>query len=750
MATKSTDTYTTFFAHSSDESQEKWQRLFDHLKNTAEKSADLGKPIGMENLAYITGFLHDLGKYTQNFQARLHGKQVAVDHSTAGAQEIVNYYKKSRFEPIAHLIAYCISGHHTGLPDMGTSIDLEGDPTLQARLKRKIEPYSAYQQEIDIDSLPKPIPPMIKKTSKSGFFSLSFLTRMLYSILVDADYLETESFYSKDIVRGAYPSPANLQNLFQQALDSKQFPQSPINDLRQHIRQACEERAGDEQGLFSLTVPTGGGKTISSMQFALLHAKKHNLQRIIYVIPYTSIIEQNAKVFKEMLGYDCVLEHHSNFDWEQFSKEQSRSEDADDSVTEKLRLASENWDIPIVVTTNVQFFESLYASRSSSSRKVHNMANSVILFDEAQMIPNGFIKPCLLAISELVLNYKSTVVLCTATQPEFSRFLPDDIEIKEIMPNPTQLYDAFKRVSIQDAGTIDDETLAKRLSEHHQALCIVNTRKHAQKIFNLLPKSDHIFHLSTLMYPAHRQQVIATIKDRLNNNQPCIVISTQVMEAGVDLDFPVGYRALAGLDSIIQAGGRVNRNRKSADAKLYIFEPDTDAIKRVPGYIQQTGDITRQILRRWKDKDPICLEAIQDYYESLYGVQSDHAFDSARVLPCFEKPSSRLPSFDFRTASERFKLIGSDTIAVIVPRESKAQDILDKLPWVQSPGALLRKLQIYTVSIYRNEFLMLYQAGKIDMKNDTIPVLLDPETNYHPCLGLSIPTNAGGDALFDS
>lgn len=749
MATKSPNTYTTFFAHSSDESQEEWQRLLDHLKNTAEKSAALGEPLELENLAYITGFLHDLGKYTQKFQARLRGKQVAVDHSTAGAQEIVNYYKKTRFEAISHLIAYCISGHHSGLPDIGTIIDHGNDPTLHARLKREIEPYTDYQKEIDIDALPNPTLPKISPTSKTGGFSLSFLTRMLYSILVDADYLETESFYSKEIVRGAYPNLTNLQMLFQQELDSKQFPQSPINDLRQHIRQACEERASDEQGLFSLTVPTGGGKTISSMQFALLHAQKHNLQRIIYVIPYTSIIEQNAKVFKEMLGKDCVLEHHSNFDWEQFSKEQSRSEDADDSAIEKLKLSSENWDIPIIVTTNVQFFESLYASRSSSSRKVHNMANSVIIFDEAQMIPNGFIKPCLMAISELVLNYKSTAVLCTATQPEFARFLPDNIEIKEIMPNPSQLYNAFKRVSIQDAGTLDDDTLAQKLSEHHQALCIVNTRKHAQKIFNLLPKSDHVFHLSTLMYPAHRQQVIATIKDRLNNNQPCIVISTQVMEAGVDLDFPVGYRALAGLDSIIQAGGRVNRNRKSADAKLYIFEPDTDAIKRVPGFIQQTGDITRQILRRWKDKDPICLEAIQDYYESLYSVQSDHAFDSARVLPCFEKPPSRLPSFDFRTASERFKLIGSDTIAVIVPRESKAVELLEKLPWVHSPAALLRQLQIYSVNIYHNEFRTLVEAGKIDMINKTIPVLLDCEENYDKNLGLTIPEYSGGNAYFD-
>lgn len=750
MATKPPDTFTTFYAHSHDDPQKEWQHLIDHLRNTAEKSAALGKPIGLENLAYITGFLHDLGKYTQSFQARLRGKQVAVDHSTAGAQEIVNHFNNTGLKPMAYLIAYCISGHHAGLPDMGTLIDHESDPTLLARLKRKIEPYSDYQREFSIDTLPKPTPPMIKPSSKSGLFSLSFLTRMLYSILVDADYLETKSFYSKDINRGNYPSLTNLQTQFQQELNTKQFPPSPINDLRQHIRQACEERAGDEQGLFSLTVPTGGGKTISSMQFALLHAKKHNLQRIIYVIPYTSIIEQNAKVFKEMIREDSVLEHHSNFDWEQFSKEKSRSENADDSVAEKLKLASENWDIPIIVTTNVQFFESLYASRSSGSRKVHNMANSVIIFDEAQMIPNGFIKPCLLAISELVLNYKSTAVLCTATQPEFARFLPDNIKIKEIMPNPSQLYNAFKRVSIQDLGIIDDETLAQRLSEHHQALCIVNTRKHAQKIFNLLPKSDHVFHLSTLMYPAHRQQVITTIKDKLISNQACIVISTQVMEAGVDLDFPVGYRALAGLDSIIQAGGRVNRNQKTADAKLYVFEPDTDAIKRIPGYIQQTGDVSRQILRRWKDNDPICLEAIQDYYNSLYSVQSDHAFDSARVLSCFEKPPSRLPSFDFRTASECFKIIGSDTIGVIVPRDPEARKLLEKLPWIQSPGALLRKLQIYTVNIYRNEFLLLVEAGKIDMINKTIPVLLNPEANYHPSLGLSIPANTGGDALFDS
>ena len=396
------DNSMVFYAHSFGEDRREWQLLDNHLQNTARIAASLGAPLGLAEHAYICGRLHDLGKYSLNFQRRIRGENVKADHATAGAQEIVQLLANSPYKLFGNAYAYCIAGHHTGLPDYGTSIDHEGDSTLLARLKRRLDPYEAYRTELDPSTLPFGSVPKIIPTTKKGLFSLSFFIRILYSILVDG-LSGTEQFYQPGLERGSTASIPEILKIFQKHLQSFQFPETPINKLRDEIMEACRQKAELPQGLFSLTVPTGGGKTLSSMLFALNHAKKHKLERIIYVIPYTSIIEQNAKVFREALGGDIILEHHSNFDWEDFStsgklsktNENSAGEEADDAIASKLKLASENWDIPIVVTTNVQFFESLFAARSSRSRKVHNMANSVIIFDEANL-PLQYLQPCML------------------------------------------------------------------------------------------------------------------------------------------------------------------------------------------------------------------------------------------------------------------------------------------------------------------------------------------------------------------
>lgn len=743
-----------FFAHSNGQDPEQWQTLADHLRKTAEIAAFLGEPVGLGDHARIPALFHDLGKYSKEYQWRIRGKGPKTDHATAGAKEIIKLLKNTPLAMLSQAYAFCIAGHHTGLPDFGSFVNHESEPTLQARLKRKVADYQDYSYEFPPSELLIPALPRLKPTTKTGAFTLSFFVRMLYSILVDADFMETERFYRPDILRGNYPPMQEIARRFQQHLETVQFKPSPINDLRNEILNACKQRANDPQGLFSLTVPTGGGKTISSMSFALEHAKKHNLQRIIYVIPYTNIIEQNAQVFKAALGSEVVLEHHSNFDWENFSaqgkiikdSENHLGDDSDNDILKKLKLTSENWDIPVVVTTNVQFFESLFAFRSSRSRKVHNMANSVIIFDETQMLPMEYLQPCLLAIAELVMNYRSTAVLCTATQPELKRFLPDDLPITEIAPDPKGLYNAFKRVRLQNLGLTEDEMLVERILEHEQVFCIVNTRKHAKKIFELLPK-DGSFHLSTLMTASHRGSTIEKINERLENGLTCRVISTQLIEAGVDLDFPVGFRALAGLDSIIQAGGRVNRNRRRKEADLYIFEPVTDAIKRVPGIIAETGDVTRQILRRWQQGDPISLEAIHDYYESLYRLHSQVAFDSAGVLACFEKSGLRDLDFDFREAAERFRLIRQDSVGIIVPHTPDAVKKVEQLKWAEYPTAILRALQPFIVNVYRNEFQLLCESGKIDMTSN-FPVLIDLDTDYDQQFGLKIPATSGGDAIF--
>lgn len=727
-----------FYAHSNGEDVQSWQLLFDHLAGTARIAEAFGASNGLSDLAYCAGLFHDLGKYSDAFQQKLRGHGSFVDHSTAGAQEIVQAFVTHAQPVLGKLLAYTIAGHHSGLPDFGSILDVETESTLCGRLKRKVEPYEHYKNEFQNLNLTAASFPLLKPSTPSGGFTLAFMVRMLYSMLVDADFIETETYMTGGKSRGIFPSILELRKVFNKYLEANSFPSTPVNQLRSEIFQNSIEAAKLPRGLFSMTVPTGGGKTLSSMGFALQHAALNNLKRIIYVIPYTSIIEQNAAVFKNIFSKAFVLEYHSNFDWEDSGKPEA-GENADFSVMEKQRLASENWDIPIIVTTNVQFFESLFASRSSRNRKVHNIGNSVIIFDEAQMLPQGFLKPCVLAIAELVLNYGSSAVLCTATQPELQRFFPSKLPVVEIMKDPSSLYDEFKRVTIHDLGRISDEELISSISRYDQALCVVNTRKHARHLFDGLAQEGR-YHLSTLMYANHRKEVIQQVRDALSENRTCRLISTQLIEAGVDIDFPVGFRALAGLDSIIQTGGRVNRNRRFQESDLFVFEPVTESIKKLPLHIAQAGDVTRQILRDWKDKDPISLAAIRDYYLRLYNLQAENtAFDINEIIACFEKPGLTEPAFDFRKASEAFKLICDDTVGIIIPLEEEMKHLLFELRSAVFPLDILRKIQPYTVNVYRHELEKLIDNSMVEVIDKIYFVLKDPDKNYDAEIGLLIP-----------
>lgn len=602
------------YAHSNGLSKANWQTVKEHLENTAAIAHTAGQDAGLSNFAYIAGLFHDLGKYSARFQNKLDGASISVDHSTAGAQEIFRLFQSDQKQKIiATLLAYCIAGHHSGLPDYGSAIDCESDGTLQARLfKKKLDDYDGYLQEIDPEKInfPESIP--IRPIKRYEGFSVAFFTRMVYSALVDADFLETETFINQGKKpRGRYP---NIETLFQRLsrkLESFQSPTKPINQKRTEILNICLEKAVNPPGLFTLTVPTGGGKTLSSLAFALKHAVSHGLKRIIYVIPYTSIIEQNAAVFKENLGINNVLEHHSNFDWNQsniHNQDVSSFDDETNQALQKLKLAAENWDIPVVVTTNVQFFESLFANRSSRCRKLHNLAKSVLIFDEAQMLPREYLKPCLFAVAELVRNYGASAVFCTATQPCIKQLLPTGLTLQEITTDPQELYNFYRRVQIHHLGKLSDLELSQKINDSPQVLCIVNTRKHAKSLFNMISDEGR-FHLSTLMCPAHRKQTIEEIREHLKAGQPCRVVSTQIMEAGIDVDFPIGYRALSGLDSIIQAAGRVNREGKAASGNLYVFEPDSEFVKRTPAYIQQGADVARKVLHDYQE-DPVSLAGI--------------------------------------------------------------------------------------------------------------------------------------------
>ncbi len=700
-----------------------------HLEETAELAKRFGGCFNSGDYAFICGFLHDIGKYSDKFQKRIFEGGNRADHSTAGAVEI-----NSNLQTIGFMLAYCIAGHHTGLPDGGSLIDTADEPTLNGRLKRKIEPYFHFTEEIDFEAfMPNRALP-IRPMERYGF-SVAFYIRMLFSCLVDGDYLDTERFMSDAFDRDTGESLDVLCTKFDEYINAFRTPAIEINKKRTEILHNCIEKSIWDRGLYTLTVPTGGGKTISSLAFALNHAKKHNMNRIIYVIPYNTIIEQNAAVFKEILGDRNVLEHHSNFAYE------DESEDNNETIAQllsKYRLASENWDMPIIVTTTVQFFESLFANKTSKCRKLHNIANSVIIFDEAQMLPTQYLRPCVRAIAELVYNYKSTVVLCSATQPSLSDVFPKEVIIRELCENTEELFRFFKRTKILPIGQVDDSGLAERLNFESQVLCIVNTRKQAQNVFMLLSEQNS-FHLSTFMYPLHRKRVLKEIKERLKDGLQCRVVSTSLIEAGVDVDFPVVYRAEAGLDSEIQAAGRCNREGKREESPVYIFKPSEEYRKHMPSMLKRPSEIARSIANQFEDiSSP---EAISEYFTQLYKFEGD-GIDTKKIVESFENGFDKDFSFPFAETASKFRLIENATYSIIIPDTDEARALIIRLRNGERNRQLLRRIQQYTVNVYKCNYDALYGTGSIEPLDEELAVLIDMN-KYDAKTGLDASTDSG-------
>lgn len=545
-------------------------------------------------------------------------------------------------------------------------------------------------------------------------------TRMLFSCLVDADYLDTETAIQGGQPRG---KGETLERLLEK-LNAHVAPwlEAPANDLcakRSAILARCLRGGEDERGLYTLTVPTGGGKTISSLAFALSHAVKHNLQRVIYVIPYTSIIEQNADVFAKVLGEENVLEHHSQVEFADDGEETPEAY--------KKRLACENWDAPVVVTTAVQFFESLYAAKTSKCRKLHNIANSVVIFDEAQTLPLPFLIPCVSAIGELVQHYGVTAVLCTATQPALGRLfkqLAPTLVQHEIAPDPDELFDYFRRVSFCREGVFTPEKLAERLTETAQVLCIVNTRKRARQVYESLPEEGR-FHLSTLMIPTDREKTLNAIRTRLQNGKTCRVVSTSLVEAGVDVDFPSVWRELAGLDSILQAAGRCNREgrRSAVESVVHVFEAEG----KFPASMTQQREAATKVMEEFEEINT--RPAIRAYFKRLLWVKGDEALDAKQIL-------SSERACTFQSTAKVFQLIDADTCTVYVPNADNTEDIARLRAGMYSK-ALIRRLGRSSVNVYRHEYEKLVSAAVVeDYGQDGFGILIQPDT-YDPKCGLS-------------
>jgi CRISPR-associated endonuclease/helicase Cas3 len=549
---------------------------------------------------------------------------------------------------------------------------------------------------------------------------MAFFTRMLFSCLVDADFLATEWFM--DPRRAAArprdsAAPAELLVRLDRYLEDKQraAPPTPVNLRRRQVLAACREKARCAPGFFSLNVPTGGGKTLCSLAFALEHAATHNLRRVVYAIPFTSIIEQTADVFREALGdlADQVLEHHSNLALDDPARQSHRT-----------RLAAENFDAPLIVTTNVQLFESLFASQTSRCRKLHRLARSVIVLDEAQTLPPNLLAPTLAALDELVRNYGATVVLCTATQPavEKRQGFPIGLEqVRSIIDDPRELHEAMKRTCIELAGRLSDREVVQRLRGHRQVLCIVNSRRHAAELFKLLD-DPHALHLSASLCAQHRSQVIAEIRRRLDPavNEPCRVICTQVIEAGVDVDFPVVYRAAAGLDSIAQAAGRCNREGRlqTADGRpqlgrVVVFDYQRQDYP-VPKMIEDAAEHFRQIAPDHV-ADLLSPAAIEAYFRLHYWQQrgdDDRGWDSGRgnksVMRCFGGEDGDVLHHQFREASDAYRLIEEIQTPILVPYGERGRELihqLQQMPDLPDPvrlRALDRAAQRYTVSVHEH------------------------------------------------
>lgn len=721
-----------FYAHSlPGRPESEWQWLHQHLENCAQRAAKFSSVFQASDWGYMAGLWHDMGKYSLEFQRRIravggenaHVEAVGkVDHSTAGAQHAAHCLGHA-----GKALAYAIAGHHGGLPD-GISVD----SCLRSRLEKVVPDYSNCPRDLmSLRSLTLPIAPA---RDRAGV-QFSLFIRMLYSCLVDADFLDTESFLdgARHQHREGYAPLAELAPLFFTRLEElrSKASASEVNRQRELILQQCLRAAEWEPGLFSLTVPTGGGKTLSSMAFALRHALKHGLKRIIYVIPFTSIIEQNAAVFRAMLGEDAVLEHHSNFE--------PGAED------HRSRLAAENWDAPVVVTTNVQFFESLFANRSSRCRKLHNIAESVVILDEIQTLPAPYLLPCLEVLTELTTAYKVSAVLCSATQPavthrtDFPRGLRD---VREIMETPQVLADALQRTTVTILPQTGDAELTERCAGLSQVLCIVNTRRHAKTLYSAMKPLGNAYHLSALMCPVHRSQVLDEIRTRLKEGLPVRVVSTQLIEAGVDIDFPIVFRAMAGIDSIAQAAGRCNREGRLETGHVYAFTPEHS----VPcGYFRQTSQAAESVIRR--HDDPLSLAAIEDYFKEYYWTKGD-GLDEKGILASLQEGRSG-GDFPFRTVAERFHFIEEATQPVIIPFDEDARALIRTLDYWEHPTSVARKLQRYSVSIYPYEWSRLLSNGSIEVKAGMFAVLID-ETLYTQDVGLTTddPVARDPESLF--
>lgn len=691
--------------------QRYWQPLEEHLTAVSAAAAKFASEFGAEGWASLAGLWHDLGKYHPDFQRMLEDiaaekPKRRVDHSTAGALLI---WRKLRSGLPGHshwLLTATIAGHHSGLADgIGALKERVEDPQQLERVK------VLATQDIppNISSPRTDLRTALRIDQPDDCERIEFLTRFIFSALVDADRLDAERFQDKFLPENQQRSPLRRYRpmaVLRQRVDAhiddltRNSGSGPVQIYREAVLSACRDAAELSPGAFRLNVETGGGKTLSSLSFALRHAENHGKRRVIVVIPYTSIIEQTAEVFREALGPDDVIEHHSAVEE---GSEGKKYDGAFDASSERRRLAAENWDAPIIVTTAVQFFESLYSASPSRCRKLHNIANSVVILDEAQTLPVKLLVPTVAAINQLTRWYNASVVLSTATQPALENPFPAIEGVRDIIPDSVQPPPPRVQVKLPDSGKTEWAELAEQLADHDQVLCITHKRNDARDLTLALDEvldDQSTIHLSANMCAAHRSDGIVRIRELLRNGEPCRVVSTQLVEAGVDFDFPVVYRALGGIDAMIQAAGRCNREGRLGDVggTLHIFNPPTEPPRGLPAAAKEASELLLQKATVADEHlDLFSPDVVRRFFKELYSTQNGNM--DGEGITAYRR------EFRFREVQRRYRLIEDNAHTVIVPWK----DGLNRVDAARARPApdTLRALQRYSVSVYDRELKLL-------------------------------------------
>lgn len=684
-------------AHKSKDGRE--QSLQEHGQNVAKMAASFAAPFGGEKFAERIGISHDAGKDTVGFQQYIQ----APDKNAKSPHAIIAAALNCQANDV--LSAVITAGHHSGLHNV-----LDTITNVRAALAERSQDITTAREYFSSDAISQTeiVPEFARKNKVFGQYAF---TKMEFSCLTDADYQDTERFMRGYSPRSYdYDSFSDIYDMFRkhvqpwidkdnEMMRRKNQPFSKdeeINHMRTQMMLQCldagsNSRKGD---IRTLSIPTGGSKTLSSFAYAIAAAKKDkSIKRIIVVIPFNTITTQTASVLRGIVGEKNILENHSGFDFE------------DSKQGKLLQYASENWDIPIVVTTNVQFFESFFSNKPAKSRKLHNIADSVIIFDEVQQLPVKYLKPCIKCIESLAANFGARIVLSTATQPTLEPYF-ETIKPREIIDDSESYVKPFRRCSIENIGTVTAKNLTERIQKHKQCLCVVNEKEEAKAIYTAIEngRCKNLYCLTTDITPYDREKLLRQIRQNLKDDEPCIVISTSLIESGVDVDFPYGYRELYGLDSILQTAGRVNRNglRDCGNSTLFVFDGPQEEYRALRNGTSRgcnesdnKKSITRGILQKYDADSP---KAIHEYFSRLYGYKGD-GLDKFYIV---KMANSKL--IPFQDISQKFKIIDEDTVTVIISQTAEASELVGKIRNQTATKDDIRKVGKYAVSVRRSKY----------------------------------------------